>query len=491
MKNPLLALIAIVIGTSVLTASSLPALSAERHAPGVAAGSEPGDFGPPRGAPIEQKLVAAPNVPPPIHRDYPARVVVRLFTTEVVKEIADGVRYDFWTFNGSVPGPMIRVRQGDTVELHLQNDPHSHMAHNIDLHAVMGPGGGAAVSMTPPGNESVFTFKAMRAGLYIYHCATPPVPMHIANGMYGLILVEPPQGLPKVDREYYVVQGDFYTVGANHAPGLQPFDRDKMINEQATYVLFNGREGALTGPNALQASVGDTVRLFVGNGGPNLVSSFHAIGQIFESVDVEGGTMVNHNVQTTLIPAGGAAQIEMRTLVPGTYLLVDHSITRTFLKGALGELVVKGPAPTAAIYSKVSSGPIAPGASYIPEPKQAEAPALVDAMGNGRRVFAQVCVACHQADGTGLPGAFPPLAMSDYLNADPKNAIGIVLHGLSGKITVNSTGYESVMPAFASQLSDDDVANVLTYVLNNFNNKGGTIAPAEVKAVRAAGPKGQ
>jgi len=452
---------------------------------GAAPATDPADLGPPRGAPIEETMVAPPNVPPPIHRDYPARVIVRLETREVVKEIADGVRYDFWTFNGTVPGPMIRVRQGDTVELHLKNAADSHMAHNIDLHAVMGPGGGAALSMTPPGHESVFTFKAMREGLYIYHCATPPVPMHIANGMYGLILVEPPQGLPKADREYYVVQGDFYTTGAYHAPGLQTFDMQKLLLEQPTYVLFNGREGSLTGANALTSKVGDTVRLFVGDGGPNLVSSFHVIGQIFDSVNVEGGTLVNHNVQTTLIPAGGAVTVEMKTLVPGTFLLVDHSITRAFMQGALGQLVVSGPAAPA-IYNKVSSGPIPTGAKQTAAVAAPPAAAAVDdAMADGKRVFGQICSACHQANGTGLPGAFPPLAMSDYLNADPKGAIGIVLNGLSGKITVNSTGYESVMPAFGSQLNDAEIAHVLTYVLNNFNNKGGTIAPTEVKAVRA------
>ncbi|MDE1957586.1 MAG: nitrite reductase, copper-containing [Xanthomonadaceae bacterium] len=447
--------------------------------------ADPADLGPPRGAPIEETLVAPPNVPPPIHRGYPARVIVRLETREVVKEIADGVRYDFWTFNGTVPGPMIRVRQGDTVELHLKNAADSHMAHNIDLHAVMGPGGGAAVSMTPPGHESVFTFKALRAGLYIYHCATPPVPMHIANGMYGLILVEPPQGLPKADREYYVVQGDFYTTGAYHAPGLQTFDMQKLLLEQPTYVLFNGREGSLTGANALTSKVGDTVRLFVGDGGPNLVSSFHVIGQIFDDVNVEGGTLVNHNVQTTLIPAGGAVTVEMKTLVPGTFLLVDHSITRAFMQGALGQLVVSGPAAPA-IYNKVASGPF-PGASAAgPAVAPPMAAAGHDDVADGRRVFTQICAACHQGDGMGLPGAFPPLAMSDYLNADPKGAIGIVLNGLSGKITVNDTGYESIMPGFGSQLSDAEIAHVLTYVLNNFNNKGGTITPAEVKAVRAA-----
>ncbi len=472
MKRVALACCSLLLNVVVGTADAAPA-------------ADPADLGPPRGAPIEETLVAPPNVPPPIHRGYPARVIVRLVTREVVKEIADGVRYDFWTFNGTVPGPMIRVRQGDTVELHLKNAADSHMAHNIDLHAVMGPGGGAAVSMTPPGHESVFTFKALREGLYIYHCATPPVPMHIANGMYGLILVEPPQGLPKADREYYVVQGDFYTTGAYHAPGLQTFDMQKLLLEQPTYVLFNGREGSLTGANALTSTVGDSVRLFVGDGGPNLVSSFHVIGQIFDSVNVEGGTLVNHNVQTTLIPAGGATMVEMRTLVPGTFLLVDHSITRAFMQGALGELKVSGPAQPA-IYNKVASGPLPDGAAAAPVAAPPMVAAGHDDVADGKRVFTQVCAACHQGDGMGLPGAFPPLAMSDYLNADPKGAIGIVLNGLSGRITVNNTGYESIMPGFGSQLDDAEIAHVLSYVLNNFNNKGGIVTPAEVKAVRAA-----
>ncbi|OOG65960.1 nitrite reductase, copper-containing [Rhodanobacter sp. B04] len=443
-----------------------------------------GDFGPPQGPPIEEKLVAPPGVPAPIHRDHPARVIVRLETQEVVKEIADGVRYNFWTFNGTTPGPLIRVRQGDTVELHLKNDPNSHMAHNIDLHAVMGPGGGAASTVTPPGHESVFTFKALRSGTFIYHCATAPVPMHIANGMYGVIEVEPPEGLPKVDHEYYVTQGDFYTTGTYHEPGLQSFDMQKMLLEQPTYVLFNGREGSLTGANALTSNVGDTVRLFVGNGGPNLVSSFHVIGGIFDNANVEGGTLINHNVQTTLVPAGGTTMVELSTPVPGTLLLVDHSIARAFMQGALGEIKVSGP-PQPAIYNKVSSGPVSGAAE--PVAVVAEVSNANSAMADGKRVFTQICSACHQGNAMGLPGAFPPLAMSDYLNADPKRAIGIVLNGLSGKITVNSTGYESVMPAQGPNLNDEEIANVLTYVLNNFNNKGGSISPAEVKAVRAGG----
>jgi len=474
----------IVLSASLLAAAlyAAPALAAKAASPAGQARAMTGDFGPPQGAPIEEKLVDPPGVPAPIHRNYPARVIVRLETREVVKEIAGGVRYDFWTFNGSTPGPLIRVREGDTVELHLRNDPNSHMTHNIDLHAVMGPGGGAVSTATAPGHESVFTFKALRSGVFVYHCATPPVPMHIANGMYGLIVVEPPQGLPKVDHEYYVMQGDFYTTGTYHEPGLQSFDMQKLLAEQPTYVLFNGREGSLTGDNALKSRVGDTVRLFVGNGGPNLVSSFHVIGGIFDDANVEGGTLVNHNVQTTLVPAGGATMVVLSTPVPGTLLLVDHSITRAFMKGALGQINVSGPLQPA-IYNK------GPSTAFVSKTaQQSVALSAGDKAADGKRVFTQICSACHQGNAMGLPGAFPPLAMSDYLNSDPQRAISIVLHGLSGKITVNSTGYESVMPALGPQLSDDEIANVLTYVLNNFNNKGGTIRASEVKAVRKAGP---
>src|SRR4029077_17354327 len=239
--------------------------------------------------------------------------------------ISEGVTYTFWTFGGTVPGSFIRVRQGDTVEFHLKNAPDSKMPHNIDLHGVTGPGGGAASSFTAPGHASRFTFKALNAGIFVYHCATAPVGMHVANGMYGLILVEPPEGLPPVDHEYYVMQGDFYTVGKYREKGLQPFDMQKAIEENATYVVFNGAEGSLTGDKALKAKVGERVRLFVGNGGPNLTSSFHVIGQIFENVYGEGGsTGAEHNWQTTLTPAGGSAVVEFGATVPGDFVLVDH-----------------------------------------------------------------------------------------------------------------------------------------------------------------------
>ena len=184
------------------------------------------------------------------------------------------MRYTFWTFGGTVPGSFIRVRQGDTVEFHLKNHPDNKMPHNIDLHAVTGPGGGAASSFTAPGHESQFTFKALNQGIYVYHCATAPVGMHVGNGMYGLILVEPPEGLPPVDHEYYVMQGDFYTAGKYREKGLQTFDMQKAIDEKPDLRRVQRRARARSsGDQALTAKVGEKVRLFVGNGGPNLVSS--------------------------------------------------------------------------------------------------------------------------------------------------------------------------------------------------------------------------
>jgi len=287
-------------------------------------------------------LTSPPNVPPAITRDYATKVIVDLEVLETTQRLADGVEYTFWTFGGGVPGDFIRVREGDLVEFHLQNHESSIVPHNIDLHAVTGPGGGAKASFTGPGQETVFTFTALNPGLYVYHCATAPVGMHIANGMYGMILVEPEEGLPPVDHEYYVMQSEFYTEGSFGAEGHQPFSYDKALAENATYVVFNGAVGSLTGDAALTANVGETVRLFVGNGGPNLVSSFHVIGEIFDNVYPEGGSTANHNVQTTLIPAGGSAIAEFRVDVPGTYILVDHSIFRAFDKGALAMLNVSG-----------------------------------------------------------------------------------------------------------------------------------------------------
>jgi len=213
--------------------------------------------------------------------------------------------------------------------------------HSIDIHAVTGPGGGAKVTQTPPGGKTAFQWKALNPGIYIYHCATSHIPTHIANGMYGLLLVEPENGLPKVDREYYVVQGDFYTTGKNGEKGLQGFSIEKARAEQPEYVKFN----PMATPGNLKANVGETVRLYVGNGGPNLSSAFHVIGEILDTVYQQGavGGEPAKNVQTTLIPPGGAAIVEFKVDVPGAYILVDHSIFRAIDKGAVAILEVSGP----------------------------------------------------------------------------------------------------------------------------------------------------
>lgn len=432
-------------------------------------------------------LTSPPEVPPPITRSHNTKVIVHLEVLEKKMKIADGVDYTFWTFGGTVPGSFIRIKEGDQVEFHLKNNPGNKMPHNIDLHAVSGQGGGAAASLTAPGHESIFSFKALNHGLYVYHCATAPVGMHIANGMYGLILVEPKGGLPKVDREYYVMQGDFYTKGANGKQGYQPFDMEKAIDERPTYVLFNGSIGSMTGEKSLKSKVGETVRLFVGNGGPNLVSSFHVIGEIFDKVYVEGGNTINTNVQTTLIPAGGSAIVEFKVDVPGSYILVDHSIFRTFNKGSLGILKAEGPED-----KTIYSGKIADNV-YLPEggtpqtitdkEEVTTAKTVEDRIKMGRVVYTQNCAACHQPDGKGIPSAFPPLAGSDFLNKDMKRAIGIVKGGLTGQVTVNGATFNGVMPSLG--LSDADIANVLTFVYSSWGNSKKVVMPADVKSTPA------
>jgi len=491
MKRALLALLAVLtLGASGCTSSNGTPVAAESAA--ITGGSAKGDFGPPVGEPVHAVLTSPPNVPPPTNRTKPAKVIVELTVVEKELPISEGVTYTFWTFGGTVPGSFIRVRQGDTVEFHLRNEPSNKMPHNIDLHGVTGPGGGAASSFTAPGHQSQFTFKALNQGVYVYHCATAPVGMHVGNGMYGLILVEPPEGLPKVDHEYYVMQGDFYTAGKYREKGLQPFDMEKAIDEKPTYVLFNGAEGSLTGDKALTAKVGETVRLFVGNGGPNLVSSFHVIGEIFDRVQQEGGTHPQENVQTTLIPAGGAAIVEFHTEVPGSYVLVDHSIFRAFNKGALAILKVDGPEDKLvysgkevdAVYLGDRSAPNLAAVTEATKAAQSGKLTLEEQVKAGEALFTGTCSVCHQANGQGLPNVFPPLAKSDYLAADPKRAIGVLLHGLTGKVTVNGSEFNSVMPPM-NQLNDDEVANILTYVLNSWGNPGGRISAEDVTKVRA------
>jgi len=284
------------------------------------------------------------DVPAQLPAREPTTVRIDLEAMEVVGQLADGTTFPYWTFNGKVPGPFFRVRMGDSVEVHLKNNISSTMAHSVDFHAVTGPGGGAVFTSSNPGQETMFTFKALIPGLYVYHCATPMVAEHISNGMYGMILVEPEGGLPKVDREFYVMQGEIYTTGKFGDKGMQMPDTYKLLNETPDYYVLNGEVGALTANHPLKASVGETVRIFFGVGGPNKISSFHVIGEIFDRVYNLGSTETApmNDVQTTLVPPGGATIVEFQLQVPGRYILVDHALSR-LQRGLAGYLIVDGP----------------------------------------------------------------------------------------------------------------------------------------------------
>ncbi len=290
-----------------------------------------------------------------VERTGPITQEVHFQIKEGVAEVVDGTTMEYWTFNSGIPGPMIRARVGDTIDFYLHNPADSFMPHNVDFHAVTGPGGGAVKLDTLPGAVTNLQVKLLNPGIYVYHCAFPDIPTHISKGMYGLIVVEPEEGLPEVDHEFYLMQSEFYSeAGGGQAAaaltdsGHLEFAAEYGYLEQPSFVTFNGRPGAVVGDRALGTygddpiRVGDTVRLFVGNIGPNLSSSFHVIGEIFDRVYVEGSfDLVNKNVQTTMIPAGGAVGVEFKVEVPGDYILVDHAIFR-INKGAAGIIHVEG-----------------------------------------------------------------------------------------------------------------------------------------------------
>ncbi|MGP0567223.1 MULTISPECIES: multicopper oxidase domain-containing protein [unclassified Nitrospina] len=282
------------------------------------------------------------DLPPPIQRKKSETVKFKLEFRELVSTLSPDTEYVFWTFDGTVPGPFLRARVGDTVELTLANHPTSTHSHSIDLHAVTGPGGGSKLSEVKPGETRTIVFKALHPGVYLYHCATPNVPSHITNGLYGLIVIDPEDGWPEVDREFYIMQGEFYTRGAVGDRGFQDFSPEKMMQERPEYIVWNGRVRSLTGPGALQVKQGERIRIFVGNGGVSRVLNFHIIGEMFDAVYPEGAmSPPRHRVQTTLVPAGGASAVELTLENSGDYILLDHAIARID-RGSYGLLKVDG-----------------------------------------------------------------------------------------------------------------------------------------------------
>ena len=295
---------------------------------------------------IKAELTTAPKVPTPITRTQPATVVVNLESSEWVGPISDDNKYEFWGLNGTVPGPMIRVMVGDTVEVHLKNKSSSKQSHNLDFQMVSGPSGGAALVNAEPGKEAQIQFKALNQGLFVYRSSTaaPSSVEHVANGMYGMILVEPVGGLKPVEKEFQVVQSEFYMKDGKKNDTLV-YSNQKVLDADASYVVHNGHMTALV-KIPLRSKVGETDRFFFGNAGIIFESSWHVIGEMLDRV-WPGGANANkpaplEGVQSTLVPPGEATIGEFKGEMPGTYISVDHSIFR-IEKGALGLLKIDGP----------------------------------------------------------------------------------------------------------------------------------------------------
>ena len=236
--------------------------------------------------------------------------------------LADGATYRYWTFNQKVPGPFIRVRVGDTVEVRLKNHDDSVLMHNVDFHAVTGPGGGAKATDAAPGKSRGFEFTAINPGLYVYHCAVPMAAQHIANGMYGMILVEPEGGLPKVDREFYVMQGEIYTEQKLGSKGELTESYDKLLAERPEYFVFNGAALALAKEKQLKAKLHGRLRVTqVTPHGEQIVVRFVSPGDLF-----------------------GVAMALGRSDYPGTATAIVDSLALLWPSAAWPEMIGRHPA---------------------------------------------------------------------------------------------------------------------------------------------------
>ena len=408
----------------------------------------------------EAAMTVAPVAPPPIGRRVPTVARLRLEARETSVEIAPGVTVDLTAMNGTVPGPMIRVFEGDTVEVTFANHPDSDRAYRIDFHAATEGDGTQAISETAPGQETTFSFGAGQPGLFLYRGGSADPAEVTTGGMAGLMLVEPVYGFRRVDREYHIMQEEF---SANGEGG-------------PAYVVLNGREGSLTGGEALQARTGERIRLYVGNSGPSRPLSLEVEGETQEFVYGEGAALVHTNAQTTRIPAGGTAMIDLDLDVPGEYAFLDQGVARGLLR-VEGEAVDEpGGGAAGSVENGADAGAAASGDAA------AMTPALQEKIAAGEQVYARTCIACHQATGVGIPYLYPPLAKSDYLIADLDRAIKGLIKGQMGEMTVRGQKYNMLMPA--QMLDDEEIAQVLTYVLHAWGNPGGEISLERVIQVR-------
>ncbi|MEJ2653064.1 MAG: copper-containing nitrite reductase [Gammaproteobacteria bacterium] len=288
----------------------------------------------------------ASRLPPPVTRDHAIHHDIEIEAREVEAKLDSGTTFTFMTWEGQVPGPMIRVRQGDTVALTVKNAKENSQFHNLDMHAIYGTGGGSAATLVMPGQSKTERFKCMYPGAFIYHCAVPTLDEHISRGMFGMIVVEPHEGMHKVDREFYLGQHEIYTKEPFGTSGKLHFNYEALVKEQPQYVVFNGAVNGFTpgryGP--LKAKVGETIRVFMVCGGPNQSSSFHPIGNVWSRCWPQGA-LANaplKYVQTQPVAPGSCMVGDMELPVPETIKLVDHALTRVTHKGLLAMIEVQG-----------------------------------------------------------------------------------------------------------------------------------------------------
>ena len=403
-------------------------------------------------------------------------VEVHIESSDNTVEIASGVQYQAWTFGKTVPGPVIHVRQGQTVNVVLTN--RGTMQHSIDFHSAITPPSLHYVDIMP-GESITFSFVAKVPGAFLYHCGTPPVLLHIGNGMYGAIIVDPATPLPPAAESYVLVQGEWYTQQVSGK--LMAGNYEKMQAMRPDEVVFNGAAFQYA-HHPLTAKPGDLVRLYVVNAGPSLWSAFHVIGAIFDKVYPGGDpAQAISGVSTWTVGPGEGAVFDLTLDEAGEYPFVDHSMAHAVL-GAQGILMVSNPGEALA-KPTITKAPV--DANAAPPPPAATGPYTFDAA-HGAQLYATYCAACHQPTGLGLPGAFPPLKGNPaVLAADPAKHLDVILHGLQG-VAIDGVTYPSAMPPFATSLNDTDIADIANHERTAWGNQGKSVTAEQVKAARAA-----
>jgi nitrite reductase (NO-forming) len=409
-------------------------------------------------------------------------VDVHIESTDKTVSIASGVEYQAWTFGDSVPGPVIHVRQGQTVNVIYTNK--GTMEHSLDFHSAITPPN-LHYAEVKPGESMKYSFVAKVPGAFLYHCGTPPVLLHIGNGMYGAIIVDPATPLPPAAESYVIVQSEWYTQQISGK--LMGPDFQKMKDERPDEVVFNGVAFQYK-DHPLPATPGKTVRIYFVNAGPDLWSSFHVIGGIFDKV-YPGGNPAEavSGVSTYSVGPGAGAIFDITLDEPGNYVFVDHDMAHAII-GAQGVLQVGDVTAIAAEKPPISASSAVPVAAAAPVSAAAPAgPYKFDAA-RGTSLYTGNCSACHQATGMGLPGAFPPLKDNPaVLDPDPAKQLDVILHGLHGQ-AINGVTYPSAMPPFGAVLSDAEIADIANHERTSWGNQGKPVTADQVKAARAKGP---